>query len=40
MDVPTSAVLEAQIAEATHKGDAQEVDVPSSAVLEAYAHGR
>ena len=31
-------MLEAQIAEATHKGDAQEVDVPSSAVLEAYAH--
>ena len=33
-----SAVSMAQIAEATHKGVAQEVDVPSSAVLEAYAH--
>ena len=28
-------VLKAQIEDATHKGDAQEVDVPTSAVLEA-----
>ena len=30
-----SAVLKAQIEDATHKGDAQDVDVPTSAVLEA-----
>ena len=28
-EVPSSAVLEAQIAEATNKGDTQEVEVPS-----------
>ena len=33
-EVPPSLVLEAQIAEATHKGDAQEA---SSAVLQAYS---
>ena len=35
-EVPSSAVLEAQIAEATNKGDTQEVEVPSSAVLQVY----
>ena len=33
-EVPSSAVLKAQIAEATHKSDAQEA---SSAVLQAYS---
>ena len=34
-EVPSSAVLEAQIAEATNKRDTQEVEVPSSAMLQA-----
>ena len=36
-EVPSSAVLEAQIAEAINKDDTQEVEVPSSAVLQAYS---
>ena len=36
-EVSSSAVLEAQIAEATNKRDTQEVEVPSSAVLQAYS---
>ena len=36
-EVPSSAVLDTQIAAATNKGDTQEVEAPSSAVLQAYS---